>query len=345
MLHVRVACPAELTARVTALLAATPGVLNLTVLPATVLPATVLPAAVLPAAARDPSGDCVQFDLAASAANRVLRQLRALQPSPPAAAPGAGPAGLGPIAVQTVDAMIGPGEPGQPGQPARRLLQRGTYHGDTEPVWDLVAARIASESVYAPSFFALLLLAGLIGAIGILTNSSILIVGAMVVGPEYSAIIAVAQGIERRDRAAVRRGTQALLAGFLLAVIATLLFGLVIRWSGDVPDAYRRGIRPVSEFINNPDLFSVITAVLAGIVGVVSLTEARAGALIGVFISVTTIPAAAELGLSIAFQHWRDAAGSAEQLLLNVILLIAVGALSLRAQRLFWRTRSPPAPP
>jgi len=34
-------------------------------------------------------------------------------------------------------------------------------------------------------------------------------------------------------------------------------------------------------------------AVLVGVVGVVSLTESLANALIGVFISVTTIPAAA----------------------------------------------------
>jgi len=50
-----------------------------------------------------------------------------------------------------------------------------------------------------------------------------------------------------------------------------------------------------------PGLYSLIVAILAGIVGVVSLTEARAAALIGVFISVTTIPAAADTGLSIAY--------------------------------------------
>jgi uncharacterized membrane protein len=82
--------------------------------------------------------------------------------------------------------------------------------------------------------------------------------------------------------------------------------------------------------------------VLAGIIGVVSLTEARAGAMIGVFISVTTIPAAADIGLSLAFQSWRAARGSMLQLLLNIVLLIVVGALALRGQRLFWRDRSQP---
>ena len=85
----------------------------------------------------------------------------------------------------------------------------------------------------------------------------------------------------------------------------------------------------MAELINSPNIYSVIVAVLAGLVGVVSLTESRANALIGVFISVTTIPAAASIGLSLAFANWHDARGSVRQLLLNVVLLIAVGAAGL----------------
>src|SRR6202035_3045422 len=138
---------------------------------------------------------------------------------------------------------------------------------------------------------------------------------------------------------AVRRGLTALVAGFALAVLVTLVFGLLIRWSGHTPRLYEDGVRPVSDLINTPDVFSVIVAVLAGIVGVVSLTEARAGALIGVFISVTTIPAAADVGLSIAYESWSEARGAALQLLLNVAVLIAIGALGLRAQRIIWASR------
>src|SRR6266487_5528295 len=83
-----------------------------------------------------------------------------------------------------------------------------------------------------------------------------------------------------------------------------------------------------------------VVAVLAGIVGVVSLTESRAGALIGVFISITTIPAASDMGLSMAYASWTQARGSTFQLLLNVTLLIVMGALVLRVQRIIWRPRS-----
>ena len=99
-------------------------------------------------------------------------------------------------------------------------------------------------------------------------------------------------------------------------------------------------MRPVSDLINSPNVFSVIVAVLAGVVGVVSLTESRANALIGVFISVTTIPAASDMGLSAAYGSWSEARGSTFQLLLNVVLLIAVGAAGLRLQRAVWRNRT-----
>ena len=94
----------------------------------------------------------------------------------------------------------------------------------------------------------------------------------------------------------MRDGLFALLWGFLAAIVMTLLFGLAVKASGDTPAQYLQGVRPVADLINTPNVFSVIVAVLAGLVGVISLTESRANALIGVFISVTTIPAAASRG-------------------------------------------------
>ena len=79
-----------------------------------------------------------------------------------------------------------------------------------------------------------------------------------------------------------------------------------------------------------------MVALLAGIVGVVSLTEARTSTLIGVFISVTTIPAASDVGVSLAFGSDREAWGSVLQLLLNVAVLTAVAAVGIPAQRAIW---------
>jgi uncharacterized hydrophobic protein (TIGR00271 family) len=308
MLHVRVVSPAALTGSLTDQLAAAPGVQNLVV---------------RPGAARRPPGDAVQFDVRNEAANPVFKALRDLGLDRDGAV----------ICVERVDATL-----------TDRTRGHGALRQETAPVWEMVEAAIRQGEAYAPSFYVLLGIAGLIGAVGILTNSQILIVGAMVVGPEYDAIMGVALGITRGVRAEVRDGLLALGGGFPAAMVLTLLFGLAVRASGKTPEAYLHGARPVADLINTPNIFSVIVAVLAGLVGVVSLTEARANALIGVFISVTTIPAAADVGLSIAYSSWSEARGSFFQLLLNVVLLIVVGAAGLRTQRAIWRWRSP-APP
>jgi uncharacterized hydrophobic protein (TIGR00271 family) len=306
MLHIRVVSPPAVTGRLTSLLTADPGVVNLVV---------------LPRAATHPDGDAVQFDVPAGWANQVLGQLRDL--------------GLhrdSSVIIETVDAAIA--------DSSTYAAWRHRYHGERAPIWQLIEARIRDDAQYAPSFYLLLALAGVIGACGILVNSQILIVGAMVVGPEYSAIISVALGLEQRNWRPVGHGLLALAAGFLLAVLVTGVFAVCIRWAGHAPRAYLEGIRPVSDLINSPNLYSVVVAVLAGIAGVVAVSLARAGTLVGVFISVTTIPAAADIGVSAAFGHWREVRGSALQLLLNVGLLIIVGALTLRTQRHLWRNWS-----
>jgi hypothetical protein len=63
-----------------------------------------------------------------------------------------------------------------------------------------------------------------------------------------------------------------------------------------------------------------------------------------VFISVTTIPAAADAGVSLAFASWHEARGSVVQLLLNVVVLIVVGAAGLSTQRMIWRRRTARSP-
>src|ERR1035441_6218655 len=302
-LHVRVVTPPDVTELLVDVLVADSGVSNVLV---------------LTGSARRPVGDAVHFDVLTRSANSVLGQLRALQDDH-----------RNSIVIENVDAHIGEG--------ADPAATSGLVQKDAAPIWDVVEAKIRTDAVYAPSFFILLAIAGLIGAVGILTNSQILIVGAMVVGPEYNAIMGVALGIDKRDRGGVGEGLLALILGFFAAIAVTLAFGVAVRAAGNAPKLFLVGVRPVSDLINAPNIFSVVVAILAGIVGVVSLTESRANALIGVFISVTTIPAAADIGGSLAFGSWHEARGSALQLLLNVVLLIVVGAAGLSTQRPLWR--------
>jgi len=129
----------------------------------------------LPGVVSHPDGDAVQFDVLQGAANGIIGLLRDLRLDE-----------RGSIVLENVDTAIST-------DADRAAARRGRYQQFT-PVWAEVEARIALEGTFPPSWFALLIIAGLIGSVGILTNSQILIVGAMVVGPEYGAILSLAFG-------------------------------------------------------------------------------------------------------------------------------------------------------
>jgi uncharacterized hydrophobic protein (TIGR00271 family) len=303
VIHLRVVSPPDVTGTLMPVLRSEPAVMNLTV---------------LPGAVSHPDGDAVHFDVLHGAANEVIGQLRDL-----------GLDQRGSIVLENVDTSIS-------ALADRAAARRGRFQQFT-PVWAEVESRIDMEGTFPPSWFALLVIAGLIGAVGILTNSQILIVGAMVVGPEYGAILSLASGVTRRDSSRMLRSAAALAVGFALAVAAALLLALIIRAASLEPTAYALGVRPVSNLIDTPNWFSFIVALLAGVVGVVSLTEARSATLIGVFISVTTIPAASDTGVALAFGNRSEAWGSVLQLLLNVTVLTAVAIAGIPVQRAIWR--------
>ena len=294
-----------------------PSDLTQTLMPALQAEPTVMNLTVLTSAVSNPHGDALLFDVPQGAANQVIGRLR-----------DSGVDQRGSIILENVDTSIS-------ALADRVSARRGRFQQFT-PVWAEIESRIGQEGTFPPSWFALLVIAGLIGAVGILTNSEILIVGAMVVGPEYGAILSLSFGVTRRELPPVVRSVRALGIGFSLAVVGALLLALIVRWAGLEPTAYAAGVRPVSDLINTPNWFSFIVAALAGIVGVVSLTEARSSTLIGVFISVTTIPAASDIGVSAAFGSGSEAWGSALQLLLNLVVLTAVAILGLPAQRALW---------
>ena len=105
-----------------------------------------------------------------------------------------------------------------------------------------------------------------------------------------------------------KRSVIALAVGFPLAIVATAVMTWLLRWAGPAPETVEATDRPATYFISHPDTFSVLVAVLAGVAGVLSLTTAKSGALIGVLISVTTIPAAANVGVASAYADWPSSA-------------------------------------
>ena len=110
---------------------------------------------------------------------------------------------------------------------------------------------------------------------------------------------------------------------------------LLARWTGLITAEMVTRPRPLTGFIWHPDRWSFIVALVAGAAGVLAMTTSKSAAMVGVFISVTTVPAAGNLALSLALWAPEEVRGSASQLLVNIAGMLVAGVLTVWLQRLF----------
>jgi uncharacterized hydrophobic protein (TIGR00271 family) len=318
MVHLRIVTPPERTDDVFGVLDCTPSVINIIR---------------LPGAAHRPDGDVILADVAREDASVVIEDLKRLKIHED-----------GSISLELIDTAIS------------RLADAAEKHAPGAPadavVWEEVQERTSENVELSGVFLLFMVLAGLIAAVGIFLDSEILIVGAMVVGPEFGPIAGVCVALISRRRNLAARSGIALAVGFPLAISAVYVATLIFKATDLTPDDFSSTDHQIADLIASPDVFSAIVAVCAGAAGMLSLSTAKSGALIGVLISVTTIPAAANIGVSAAYQDQEGWLGSMEQLGLNLASILVAGSAVLAWQRVLYerrrrhhlRTDNPPVP-
>ncbi|WDV53899.1 DUF389 domain-containing protein [Streptomyces coeruleorubidus] len=302
MLHLRLITPSGKTDDVVRLIDKTVGTTHLVV---------------LPDSARDPAGDVVMCDVAREAGDELLTGLREL-----------GIDTSGSIAVEAIDLSLS--------ERADRAEADAPGEGADAVLWEQLTEATHEESTLSATYLAFITLATMIAACGVVLDNAILIVGAMAVGPEFGPLAGICTAIVRSKARLALRSLIALLVGFAVAMAVTVGFSLFMDAVGLFTEAKLEGDRPNTGFIYAPDWFSFVVAVLAGVAGTLSLTSAKSGALVGVAISVTTIPAAANAAVALSYGDTRQTQGSTEQLLLNLLGIIVAGTLTLLVQKWLW---------
>ncbi|MCY0904398.1 DUF389 domain-containing protein [Arthrobacter sp. H14-L1] len=196
-------------------------------------------------------------------------------------------------------------------------------------IWDEVEAHTGEDSKLSWSFLAFLVIALQLAGIGIVTNSTIAIVGAMVVGPEFGPLAGIALGLVNRRWVLAKRSAIALGVGFPVAMVVTAFAAWLSVPLGLLDRTFLQHGSPATDFIYHPGPYSLIVAMLAGAAGMLSLIGQKSAVLVGVFISVTTVPAAGYVAVALALGEPVKAAGSALQLVLNLagIIISAVAVL------------------
>ena len=204
-------------------------------------------------------------------------------------------------------------------------------------VWEELIARTGEDSRLSISFQLFLTISCLLAANGAITDSPVTVVGAMVLGPEFGPLAALAVGVVRGRRPLLHRGALALLVGFPLAMAVTAFAALVFDSTGLLTTATLDHLDQV-EFIFDVGPFSAIVAVLAGVAGMLALISAKSASLVGVFISATTVPAAGFAAVALVEGRFDEALASAAQLLVNLLgILVAVAVGLFLVHR--WETR------
>jgi uncharacterized hydrophobic protein (TIGR00271 family) len=302
LVHFRLTVPADLTPRVRDHLVSRSWTTNVVV---------------LVGVAVDPVGDVLECDVAREKAGVLLTSLEEL-----------GVAERGGIAISTPT--------GTPFAAARRLEAAAPGHPDDAVIWEAVQAEAEDGAQPTVSYLVFLVLAVLLAAIAVITDSAILVVGAMVVGPEFSAIAAASVGIVLGRWGLVGRSLRLLVLSFAFAVAAVAVLALAARAVGVIEPVMVTRPRPSTDFIWHPDMWSFVVALVAGAAGVLAMAIQKTATMVGVFISVTTVPAAGNLALGLALGERSEIWGSLTQLGANIAGMLLAGTLVLAAMRRWW---------
>ena len=305
MIHLRIVAPEDVSHQAIELLKRSDSVVNVVH---------------LHGAALKPDGDVILCDVAREDVSIILSDLRELDIHK-----------RGSIALENVDLELS--------EYADAAVAAAPGLESDAVIWEEVESRTSEETELSITFVGFMVLAMLIAMAGIMLDSTILIIGAMVVGPEFGPIAGFCVAVVQARGRLARRSLAALAVGFPVGIGATVLATLILKWTGLPPEAFESGDRKFTEFIAHPDAFSFIVAYLAGTAGVLSLTSAKSGALVGVLISVTTIPAAANIGVAAAYEDWSEFWGAVAQLAVNLGALGLAGVTTLYVQRLFYLRR------
>lgn len=272
-----------------------------------------------PGRATKPPGDLVTADVGRDAASMLLADLEEM-----------GIPRAGAITVIPIDVALS--------RDVSAIRARTERAGTGAVVWEEVTARSSQWTELDGEYLAFMALAMVIAVVGLITQSVVLIIGAMILGPDYGPLAGICVSLFDRHRKAFRRSVVALAAGFGLAFVTAWLFTELALALELVP-SNRNEAAFLASFVSEPNRWSVVVALAAGIAGMLSLTTVKSGALVGVLVSITTIPALANAGLATAYRSWGDVLGSLLLLGVNVASILAAGVATLAVERALFRRR------
>lgn len=198
-----------------------------------------------------------------------------------------------------------------------RLINVMTQLSDSERirVYRQVRRSARSDRDYA----VMMILAAAIASLGLLLNSTAVIIGAMLVAPLMSSLLGIGLGIVQGDKPLLGISTRTMVTGAAMVIFVSGLMELIA-------PAYN----PTGEMLarTSPTLLDLGVALVSGAAAAyASAREDVASALPGVAIAVALAPPLATLGLLLTAGRWSLALGAALLFATNLVGIVAAAAL------------------
>lgn len=184
------------------------------------------------------------------------------------------------------------------GEIAEMLLLGKTFffkHAGEENFKDLFIA-LRSGSKLNAIYLMLMVLSTLLATTGLFQNSTPVIIGAMILAPLMSPIIAFSMGIIRSDKVLVSDSAKTLTWGIIVALSLSALYTCFMP------------LEALNEEIKsrlNPNILDLMVAIISGVAGAyANAKEEVAKSFAGVAIAVALVPPLSVAGIGIGWGNW-----------------------------------------
>lgn len=163
-----------------------------------------------------------------------------------------------------------------------------------------VALRESARS--SSTYLVLMVLSVLLALTGLYANSAPVIIGAMILAPLMSPIIALAMGLARTEVSLINRSLQTLGVGIGLGLICAVTVAWIMPLDQLTPEMRGRV---------SPTLLDLSVAIISGIAGAYAhAKEEIAKSLAGVAIAVALVPPLSVAGVGVGWGDWSVARGA-----------------------------------
>lgn len=171
-------------------------------------------------------------------------------------------------------------------------------------------------------FVVMLMLSASIAALGLIQSSAAVVIGAMLVAPLMTPLLAIGMALVQGNIQLFRTACRAVAIGVLGALLASMAIGLLSPWSDLSAEVVARG---------SPNPFDLLIALLSGVAAAFALARpGLAGMLVGVAIAVALVPPIAAAGIATVKGELGIALGAAILFVTNLLAIVLGAAIVFR---------------